>query len=137
MLYVVLLAAAVLVWVSYCALILWVGVILLGSSSTMIRRIYWIAPVALIGLVLALLYFANILAPLHVRIHLNNWLLVPLVLAAVFTYLIALMASAYIFRCDGCGASRSTYRVWWRRGIYECPACGRRYVKGQYFESAV
>jgi hypothetical protein len=137
MLYLSLLALGWVVWVVYLAFILLVARVLLGSTRSSLQRLYWLCP----WLVLALLAFIGTLAlrfaPLGAHLTVSTHLVVPAAVIILVGYIAQILAWGYIFRCSRCGTARSTYRVWWRTGIYRCPNCTRSYVKGKAVDVAV
>jgi hypothetical protein len=125
------------IWLLYFAFLLQLGRVFLGSVSLPLRVLYWALPVLVIAVVTGIakvaLWFG---LP---TIHADAGVLFVAQAAALLPicYLAEALTWGYIFRCKRCGIVRSTYRVWWRRGVYQCPGCACSYFKGQFDGEAV
>ena len=111
----------------YMGSIYHLSVIFLCSKEKTRRLAYWIIPILVSCLLLGLMELAGRASGIA------SETTTPSVLAVLFVGPLALHAlmAGFVFRCQACGLTRNTYRVWWRKGSYWCPHCDVRYHNGK------
>jgi hypothetical protein len=114
------------IWIAYLAC----GVLIArncAAGSVTVRAFYWVLPIAVATTCISLFYYVAEYSKTALGVR-GWWLLVGAL--ALFGYVYQWILQMYIFKCGACGATYSTYRVAWRRGVYTCPHCKRQYFKG-------
>jgi hypothetical protein len=125
------------IWLLYFAFILRLGRALLGSVSRPRQILYWVLPVLVIAVITGVAELSLRLGRSTIHVDASVLFAAQAVVLIPACYLAEALTWGYIFRCTNCGTARSTYRVWWRRGIYRCPSCERTYFKGRAASEAV
>lgn len=124
-----LLIIGITAFVVYVSFILRLARAFYSSSNPKVRALYWILPLVVGPTCVGIGFLGASLDPTFGKFEGNPVVAFSALLFGCYFIQFACWR-LYIFRCQFCGTTTSTYRVSWRNGVYSCPGCKRPYVNG-------